>query len=432
MSKLIPINLEELELRLNGHSAFAPSSSKMWMTCSGSLIPNLMAHDTAGIDAATGTVAHDVGEEWLNTGYKPKHRIGEIMSIREGEQVFDIEIDEVMLDFVEEYVTWCLELAGDRYVEVRVDFSDLTPIPNQKGTSDCITCLPGHLVVTDLKYGKGIQVFAQGNTQGLLYAYGAFQEYDEWYHFEKITIRICQPRLGHFDTWTITRAELLEFAEYARERAHAAWQPNAPRKPSEDGCQWCKIKNDCMARAVFEERMLDGVFSDLEAEITEEDMDDLGERLESGKFNPVPVPAKRMSTKMLAHLVQYRKSSEAWWKSVDDELERRGIEGEAIPGKKLVESRTNRKFISQAKATKSLTKAGLTLDQVQPRSMITPAQAEELLRKSGVPRAVIPLIVTPLAFRPQGRPTLAPLTDKRQPIEAALDSVFDDLDADEL
>ena len=87
------------------HSIFSPSGSAMWAYCSGSLVPNLFASDTAGEDAAYGTVAHGVGEIWLKTGEKPVHLLGTVEQISEGESSFQIEIDEAMMDFVEEYVS---------------------------------------------------------------------------------------------------------------------------------------------------------------------------------------------------------------------------------------------------------------------------------------------------------------------------------------
>ena len=73
----------------------------MWLTCSGSLLANLAAEDSAGFEAAEGTVAHSVGEEWLKTEERPIHRIGEIVPVQEGEETFNIEITTEMLDYVQ-------------------------------------------------------------------------------------------------------------------------------------------------------------------------------------------------------------------------------------------------------------------------------------------------------------------------------------------
>lgn len=396
----------------------------MWAYCSGSLIPNLFAQDTAGEDAAYGTVGHSVGEQWLKSGERPDHLIGTVERITEGDQVFDIEIDGSMMEFVEQYFDWCYFLPGVHFVETRVDHSDLTPLKKQGGTADHAACEIGKLTITDLKMGKGIQVFAKNNTQGILYAYGFFKKYDELFDFQNITIRICQPRLNHFDEWTITREELLEWAAWLKERAYAAWCKNGERVPGEKQCQWCKIKPDCAAYTVWAERLIDGVFENLNEPVTADDMTDLTKRIDGGLFTLSPTPVGSLTTPQKAALLPYRKMIEAWFKDIQEDLERRCLEGEEIPGQKLVMGKTNRVFSNNNDAVNELDFLGLPEDVIRPRGMITPAQAEIALTKIGYKRKQLPDLLNKVVIKPPGKPTMAPESDQRPAISSILSDTF--------
>lgn len=410
----------------SNHSIFSPSGSAMWAYCSGSLIPNLFANDTAGEDAATGTVAHGVGELWLKTGECPEHLIGTVEKVVEGDQVFEIEIDGSMMEYVQQYVDWCIYLPGTHFVETRVDFSDLTPLKNQRGTADHAVCEFGKLTITDLKYGQGVKVFAEGNTQALLYAYGFFRAYDELFDFQTILMRIAQPRLDHFDEWEITREELIERAAWLKDRAYAAWCKDAERVPGLKQCQWCKIKKDCAAHAVFAERLVDGVFDNLEKPITAEHMGDLAERLESGTFAFSPTPIGSLTVRQKAALLPYRKMIESWFSDLQEDLERRCINGEEVPGYKIVAGKSNRVFSDNAEAEAVLEFLGLPEDVIHPRGMITPAQAETALTKIGYKRKQLPTLIGSVVRKPIGKPTMAVESDPRPTL--VVQNSFDNLD----
>lgn len=410
------------------HSIFSPSGSAMWANCSGSLIPNLFAKDTAGEDAAEGTVAHAVGEEWLRTGECPEHLLGAVRKIEEGDQTFEIEIDGSMMEYVEQYVDWCIYLPGNHFVETRVDFSDLTPIKRQRGTADHAACEPGRLTITDLKYGKGVQVFAEENTQALLYAYGFFKQYDELFEFQEIVIRIAQPRLDHFDEWVITRDTLLERAAWLKERAHAAWCKDAERKPGAKQCQWCKVKKDCAAYAVFAERMVDGIFEDLDSPVTASDISGMVERMDDGTFNLRPVDKGSLTVAQKALLLPYRKMVEGWFADIAEDLEQRAINGEMVPGYKVVAGKSNRVFTSDDDAVRHLEFLGLPDDVIHPKGMITPAKAETALTKIGYKRKQLPELLNRVVMKPPGKPTLAHESDKRPPIVMLASDSFENLD----
>lgn len=451
------LDLKAIEAASGGHSIFAPSGSAMWLTCSGSLIPNLTAPDTAGIDAAEGTVGHEVAEEWLTrikvqnedpdpelttagSPYDlidwcaPREWIGQVRTIQERTEAFDIEITEEMLAYVRQYVEWCFKVLGEHYIEERVYFSQLTPIDNQGGTADHFACSPGLLVITDLKYGKGVQVFAEGNTQARLYALGVFFKYDYLYDFQKITIRIAQPRLEHFDVWEITREELLEFAEYVRERAAAAWVFNAPRTPSPKGCLWCKVKSTCPALLAWTHEAVDDVFDDL---TQDEDgviegvtysvatMGAATDAMEAGR-EIKPVRPDVMSTEAMAKLLPYRKTIERWFAEIEAELEHRAMSGEQIPGFKLVKGREgNRTWMDETDAPTELEFIGVETDDLFTRKLISPAQAEEKLKKTyRLSKDAGARLLSHLVTRAPGKQTLVPEDDKRPALEDVGD-VFD-------
>jgi len=406
------------------HSIFSPSGSSMWAYCSGSLLPNLFSHDTAGEDAAYGTVAHSVGEQWLKTGERPDHLLGTVETIGE----FEVTIDEVMLDYVEQYFDWCYFLPGNHFVETRVDHSDLTPLKKQRGTADHAACEIGKLTITDLKMGKGVQVFAKDNTQGIIYAYGFFKKYDDLFNFQTITIRICQPRLGHFDEWTITREELLSWAAWIKERAYAAWCKNAERTPGNKQCQWCKIKADCAAYAVFIERLVDGVFDNLDAPITSDDMAVLMDKLDDGSFALKPVSVGMLTIEQKVTLTRYRKLVESFFADVWADIEARALNGEVVPGKKVVEGRSNRVFQNVEKATEHLEFLGLDYEVIRPRGMIGITDAEDRLTKSGYKRKQLPGLLEPVVRKPPGKPSVVDEDDPRPALVTIAANSFENWD----
>ena len=425
------IRLEDVPTNRNGHSIFGASGAKRWMSCSGSLVANALASDNAGIEAATGTVAHAVGELWLNTGTRPDHLIGDIEAVKNGEQTFEIEIDEEMLAFVEQYVDWCVGLPGEHYVETHVDFSDLTPVPNQGGTSDHTACTMGHAIISDLKYGIGIKVFAENNPQLLLYAYGVFREFDWLYNFERFTLRIAQPRLKHFDEWDVSREELLRFAEYARQRAHAAWCIDAPRAPGAEQCQFCKIKLDCSAFAVWVERLSGDVFVDLDAEVPPEAMEDIQQRLGGGDYKLSPAPLHVLTLEHKVAIYKSKQAIQTWLDNIGNDLYRRLADGDDVPGFKLVDGSNTRSFSNPMRAVEALQDYGLDEDVVRPRVMISPAEAERALTKIGFKRKTIPSLIDPLISKTPGKAVMVPSKDSRTPIRQLADDTFENLDDDD-
>lgn len=409
-----------------GHSVFSPSGSKMWLGCAGSLIPNLFAPDESGEDAAYGTVGHMVGETWLKEGKRPKHLLGKTFWV-DGEGFgFFITVDEVMMDYVKRYVDWCKNLPGDHFTETRVDFSQLTPIPNQGGTADHCACTYQRMVITDLKLGKGVRVYAKDNSQALLYALGFFFAWDWLYDFREIVIRIAQPRLDVFEEWIVDREYLLKFAEYVRERAAAAWLENAPRTPSAEACQWCRVQRTCAAKAKVVIDLAEGAFDDLGKPVTESEMRYFKDVLRDTDA-PNVLEAATLTTSELEKLYDWRSTVEKFFKGVAEELERRAKLGAKLKLQKLVEGRSFRVFKSKDKAVEALVGLGLDRDDLLKEEMASPAEVEKLLIAAGHKRKDVPDLLKDLVFRPPGKATLASIRDGRPALADQYDDAFSDV-----
>lgn len=399
----------------------------MWLNCSGSLIPNIFAPDDSGIEAAYGTVGHGVGEKWLKEKRKPIELIGTRQIVINGGVPYDIEIDEIMMDHVQRYVDWCEFLPGQHFVETKVYFSQLTPIPDQGGTADNVACTYQRMVITDLKLGKGVMVASENNTQAKLYALGFFYAWDWLYDFQEFVIRIAQPRMANFDEVIVTRAELMAFAEYVKERAALAWKPNAPRSPSVEACQWCRVKSTCAAGAKVVFDMTMGAFDDLGAEVSDEDIGDFRRSIDTMRDVPVADVAT-MSTGEMAKLYAFRGQVEKFWKGLATELARRAIVvGEKVEGWKVVEGRSRRVFRSRAATVAQLIELGCKKSDVLKEELCSPAEAERLLQLAGHRRKDLPDLLEELVRRPPGSPTLAPVSDKRQALGDMTADAFADL-----
>lgn len=427
-----------------GHSIFAPSGSAMWLSCSGSLLANLFEDDETSFEAAEGTVAHGIAEKWLKSDKRPNHLIGTEISLTENGVTHDIKVTRAMLDYIQDYVDWCRFEEGEMFTEIRVWFTDLMPRANpdepdkpaipfapQGGTADNIIIRDGVLIITDLKYGTGVQVFAEDNTQALFYAYGAYRAFSDDYEFDRVLIRIAQPRLEHFDVWEVTVDALLDFAEYARGQIALAWDLNATRRATLKGCRWCRAAHNCAAVAYMMECAVGGDTYFLGQEFGEAEMSALRDALKD-EYKMTRAKFGNLTTVEMAKILPYRKVIENWFARLDFELEQRALKGEKIPGQKLVESRTFRKFKDEKDVVDLFEFLGLETSDYIKSEMRSPAQMEEILReKLGLSRAGAPVIIDQHVYKPDGKPTLVPLTDKRLPIDGKYHGAYDDEDDDD-
>lgn len=169
------------------HAAFSPSSAKRVIDCPASFKACQGEPDNTSFAAVEGTIAHYIHEQTLLDalngsgfitpekfeGMRPVQFLpSDELSEQEWATIPDTQGRDPDSDYhwtssdsekLWESINWCLAIKGEHYVEQRVNISLYTPIPEQFGTSDhfVIEEGTGTLYVSDLKWGKGVKVFAK-------------------------------------------------------------------------------------------------------------------------------------------------------------------------------------------------------------------------------------------------------------------------------
>ena len=216
------------------HAKLSASSSHRWLHCPGSIKAEEGYADSSSEHANEGSAAHWLGETCLESGQQASEFLGQTLAD------YQVVVTDEMVDAVQQYLDYVRSLGGNTLIEQRVDFSHV--VPEGFGTADAIVMSGDTLHIVDLKYGKGVKVYAENNSQAMLYALGVLHDYDYLFQPEKIVLTIVQPRLDHIDEWEVTMDQLQTFASFAQTAASLALQDNAPRYPSDKACQWCKAK----------------------------------------------------------------------------------------------------------------------------------------------------------------------------------------------
>lgn len=376
----------------NGHALLSASSAHRWLECPISVRMTADLPDTAGEAAAEGTLAHSIVEERLDSiiekGIWPKKASAKLR--------MDERYRPVMEEHADTMVGYVMDIF-DRYSdpilmsEQRLDFSRW--VPDGYGTGDALVIADGVIHVIDYKYGKGVPVYAEGNPQLRLYALGAYEAYDPLYDIREVHTHIVQPRLESQTTETLTAEELLKWAdEYVAPRAQMAMAGDGEPNPGE-WCRFCRARATCRARAEQQLALARYEFKSPLVLTPEEIGDILGRVDELSK----------------------------WAKSVKDyALQSAVSNGESFPGWKLVRGRANRKLTDESEVAKILTNQGFAPSQIYSLKGLT--DLEDVVGKKQLADLLGDLIV-----KPEGRPTLAPESDKRKAItHSAADDFADD------
>lgn len=354
--------MEKINHGERDHALLSPSSSKRWLNCPPSARLAESVENKSSVYADEGTLAHEIAQNalelWDRDLYYP-----EIDELPVPDDLAKSPyFSEDMVRHVGSYVDFVVnefhamhkeETGGNviGYWEATFDLSKY--IPESFGSSDAILLSPTILHVIDLKYGAGVKVSAQSNTQLMIYALGMLNTIPEAQRgdIKEVRMSIVQPRLDHYDTLTMSANDLLVWGEKVlKPKAKVAWEGGGEQKIG-DHCQFCPLKAQCRAQ-------YDAITSDFDEEC-----------------EPLLMTDEEI-VEMIGKIDRYR----SWINSFDQFVYQEAMNGKKWTGYKLVEGRSSRKITDPDKVRNELLDEYLE-DEIMNISLKGITDLEKLLGK---------------------------------------------------
>lgn len=389
-----------------------PSAAKRWLRCTASPgyidrnADRLPRQESAYADE--GVDAHDHAGEALKLG-----------GLYDYDTIPKKDMRKPVRDYVE-FVLAQLEPGDEFIVETK---APLFYMPSRNGIVDACIVKPLKLVINDLKYGMGISVEAVENEQLSIYARSQVERLISKGHAFPpdfpVEMKIYQPRAQDgrvLREWTVTLTELFEFTDrIGKVASEILLNPDGGTFfPEEDEvCRFCDAKPICTVRAAaLLGELPDGVVP-VEALAVKE----------SKPGFPSP---DSLTSEQLGKVMAIRSDLVKWL----DEVKEYGVglikAGQKVPGHKLVDGKGSRQWTSEEEAARVLGYR-LSKDEIYPRKIISPAQAEELLKDRKLTTRLQNML-TNVIVKVEGAPTIVPESDKRPDISVSPTSVFTNLE----
>ena len=233
-------------------------------------------------------------------------------------------------------------------VETKVSFGDL--IPGAFGSTDLMGRLGDRAIVLDWKFGSGVAVSAENNYQGMYYAAAAMRTIGcDWVFRDAKEIEIIIVQPPHVKRWVTTFDRIKEFERELMLAVKKSADADAPLNMGSH-CRWCAAKPTCPQMTGAVDRVVKNQMQNIDA----------------------------------ANLSRYLEQAdlvEQWVSDVRalafDLLEK----DTPVPGYKLVAKRGTRQWVDENKVESEL-KSFIESDLMYTKKIISPAQAEKILKKA--------------------------------------------------
>lgn len=374
------------------HAILSPSSSHRWMNCTPSARLEENIPSTGSAASEEGTVAHELAEHAIR-----KYLVGEYTPLLDELPVpKEIAENKYYSPEMDNYVTYYVCYVCDIYeleegatmsIERKLDLTRY--VPECFGSCDCDIVGKTVINVIDLKYGKGVQVDANGNSQLMMYAIGVLNSLEPQHRskIEKVRMHIAQVRLGNYSVFEMSARDLTYWAIHVlRPTAEKAFAGRGEAKVGAH-CKFCKFKAQCRAQR-------DALVNEFETH---------GE-------------TKALSLEEIGDILNKANMFKDWLVSVKQFALSEALSGKHVNGWKLVEGRSARVIKDEAEALKRLTEAGFDREALINTKIKDIGDLERTVGKKP-----LMVLLDGVIIKPQGAPTLAPESDKREPIQPTLD-----------
>lgn len=397
------------------HARLAPSASKRWLSCPGSIaLCDKVPPQADSSYAIEGTNAHTLGEKCLKEGKDAAHFIGKSLKGRDG----NFKVDEEMAEAVQVYVTEVTALMSfvpdaTARIEERFDLSWLHT--GMFGSNDACVYDPETktLHIFDYKHGAGVVVEPEWNSQLMIYAIGAMHSiwssqsnrmktaFSVLELIDTVRLVIVQPRAFHADSsirsWEISASDLMFWARNVLKPGAIETEREGARLSAGDHCRFCP------AIAVCPEQIKRA------CEVAKVDFE----------IAPLLPSPDSLTPNDLAKVMAVSELFGVWSSEVKAYAQAQAESGFRIPGYKLVARRAERKWVDEEQ-TSSVLEEHLN-DAAYNRKLLSVAQAEKALKKAGLsPEAILDGIWE----KPDTGVTLVPEDDKRREVESGVSLEF--------